>query len=205
MILIISTLTSCINGSHSSKGLDAVEVKDKFISPEDGLTITDARMLIIQKLKDRGIKGNTKEVAIIEEITTQEIWKNAGTQLYKVDVGYASFYGVAIIKYNEVLEILHGMPTMGIFLADLDKDSVYEVYTNIAMGSGIISHEILGYNIATKDRYHLSKRGEQDFIMFIDEDILMAKVSKYPDINRIEKIGNVLLKTSIDKEEIYVE
>ncbi|HHY23448.1 MAG TPA: hypothetical protein GX527_04310, partial [Clostridiaceae bacterium] len=145
MALIV--LISCNNGNLNiikKKDLKAIELKDEFFTPQEGLALTEARKLIIEELKDNGVKGDVEKVAITEEITIQEIWENIGTQLYKVNVDYAWIYGVAIIKDNRVLQILNGMPTEGIFIADIDKDSYYEVYTNIAMGSGIISNEILG-------------------------------------------------------------
>ncbi|MCT4686017.1 hypothetical protein [Vallitalea sp.] len=190
---------------EKQNSLNAIQVDGKSISPVEGLKIKDARELIINKLVDMGVKGDINKVAIIEEITTQEMWENVGAQVYKVDVNYACIYGVAIIKDNKVLEILYGMPTLSVFLADLDEDGVYELYTNIAKGSGIISYEILGYNIATQERYHLAKRGRKDYSLLVDNNTLMAKVYRYPHLQKIEKIGKVRLKTNGDKWEIDVD
>jgi hypothetical protein len=206
MALIV--LISCNNGNLNiikKKDLKAIELKDEFFTPQEGLALTEARKLIIEELKDNGVKGDVEKVAITEEITIQEIWENIGTQLYKVNVDYAWIYGVAIIKDNRVLQILNGMPTEGIFIADIDKDSYYEVYTNIAMGSGIISNEILGFNIVSQEKYHLAMRGKQDFSLFVEDNILMANISTYPNINKIERTGKVLLKTKANNRELYIE
>ena len=48
------------------------------------------------------------------------------------------------------MQILSGMTAKEIFLADLDEGDFYEIYTSIAVGFGIISYEIHGFNIVTK-------------------------------------------------------
>ena len=195
--------TGCNNESIES--LTVIQIKGNYILPKEGVSISDSREMIIEKLMEMGVKGDIDKVALIEEITIKEVWENAGIQLFSVNVDYAWFYGVAIMKDNEVLEVLHGMPTLGVFLADLNKDSIYEVYTNIASGSGIVSMEILGYDIASLEKLHLSKRGEQDFSLFVQNNMLMAKVTTYPNVDKLEKTGRVMMRSIDNKKELYIQ
>lgn len=159
----------------------ALEVKDHSIQPPDGIRLADAKIRIIDYLRTNGIEGEIEEVAKIEEITTNEIWSNNNIQLYIVEVDYASIYGVAVLKNNTVISVLSGMPTEGVFLADLDNDKIYEIYTNIYFGSGIVSKEILGYNPKTNEKYKLSGRFKKgnyeniDYTLYIKDNSLFAK------------------------------
>lgn len=187
--------------------LPAIEIIGNYISPSDGINISEARKLIISKLKKDGIKGKIDSAIKVDEITTKEAWENTGVQLYRVDVDYAWLNGLAIIKNKKVLAVLSGMPTEAVFLADLDKDGVYEVYTNAFFGSGIISEEIQGYNVTLNEFYKLSMRMKQDIHLYIENGILMAKVRPYrykDDKNNI-RIGKVILKENDNKKELSIE
>ena len=76
MFMALIVLISCNNGNLNiieKKDLKAIELKDEFFTPQEGLTLTEARKLIIEELKDNGVKGDVEKVAITEEITIQEI------------------------------------------------------------------------------------------------------------------------------------
>jgi hypothetical protein len=109
---------------------------------------------------------------------------------------------VVVIKNNEVLTILNGMPTRAVFLADLDNDSKYEIYTNVFLGSGMISEEIIGYNIALRESYHLSMRGEKDVSLFIEEGILKSKVRP---CKSNPNDFNVVFELNLDSHELSLD
>jgi len=153
--------------------------KDNIFSPDGGITIENAKDLISDYLLENGKDGNVRSNLELHEITVKEAWENDGVQIYRVNLDYAWLNGVAVVKNNKVLCVLEGMPTHNIFLDDLDKDKHYEVYTNISIGSGIISREIRGYNIATGNNYSLSNRMHTDFTLFISDKKLWVEESTY--------------------------
>lgn len=185
------------------KGLAAIKVAGSSISPEGGMDLPGARKLIIGRLEKDGVKGDIDPAAKISEITTKESWENAGLQLYRVRVDYAWLDGVAVIRNKECLAAPNGRV---VFLADLDKDDRYEIYTNFERGSGIISLDILGYNIALKEKYSLSMRFKKDLELFIENGALMARLHP-PQQNRENNapVGKVILKMIGGKRELAIE
>jgi len=191
--------------NESPKILPSIEIRDNYFSPKKGMPFNEASDLIIIYLK-KEVKGDIETVVEIEEITIQEAWENAGIQLYHVKVDYAWLDGVAIVRENKVLKFLHGMPTHSVFLSDLDYDSIYEVYTNISMGSGIVSDEILGFNIALNESYCLSRRGNEDLSLFIQGEKLMVKEKPHMKQNTTEsKVGSIVLKIVGNERNLEVE
>ena len=185
------------------KGLAAIKVDGNSIAPEGVMDLPGARKLIIGRLEKDGVKGDIDPAAKISEITTKESWENAGIQLYRVRVDYAWLDGVAVILNKECLAVLNGRT---VFLADLDKDDRYEIYTNFERGSGIISLDILGYNIALKEKYSLSMRFKKDLELFIENGALMARLHP-PQQNRENNapVGKVTLKINRGKRELAIE
>lgn len=195
--------TETISGSK----LPALRIIGDYISPEKGIDSLVLRDLLIKKLKNDGIKGDINSVLKVEEKTTNEIWDNIGVQLYQVVVDYAWINGIAVVKNDEVLTILSGMPTEAVFIADLDDDSFYEIYINIFLGSGIISEEILGYNVALNESYRLSKRMEHDLHLYIDNEKLMAEIRPYSKNgnNQNISVGDVNLKEFNNKNKLSIQ
>ena len=186
--------------------LQAIEISGNYFSPIGGIDISAAKGIIITELVKRGIKGDINSAIILNEITNKESWENMGVQIYQVDVNYAWLNGIAVINNKNVLTILDGMPTETVFLADLDKDSIYEIYTNVFFGSGVVSKEIRGYNIPSNETYYLSMRMEKDLHLFIENGILMAEIRPYE--NQLDKnitIGKVLFKKHENKNELTIE
>lgn len=202
--VLILFLVAC-----GQKKLEAfkVECNSECFSPVTGVDSTKAKELIVQWLKENGVKGKIEEAIIIEEITKEEIWDNINTQLFTIEVDYAWIYGIALIKDGDVLTCMSGMPTKGIYAADLDGDGHYEIYSNIAMGSGMISYEVLGYNVKSIEEYHLQMRGKKDYGLFVEEGKLKAIVSKYPSIHDVERTGVLQVKASkeYDKKDLVVK
>ncbi|MCR4434446.1 MAG: DUF4163 domain-containing protein [Clostridiales bacterium] len=191
--------------------LPAVEVAEnnRFI-PEGGISLLKAKELIADYLAKNGTKGDILSSMQLSEITVKEAWENAGVQLYRVNVDYAWLYGVAAIKDGRVLCVLDGMPTKSVFLADLDNDGCYEIYTNAAFGSGIASMEIRGYNIASDTKYSLSMRMEKDLYLFVQDQALWVK--EYLPASPPTKEGSgpvssgrLVLKESGGEKELSVE
>ena len=185
------------------KGLAAINVAGNSIAPEGGMDLPGARKLIIGRLKKDWVVENYDPAAKISEITTKESWESAGIQLYSVRVDYAWLDGVAVVRNKECLAVLNGRVA---FLADLDQDGRYEIYTNHESGSGIISLDILGYNIALKEKYSLSMRFKKDLELFIENGALMARLHP-PQQNRENNapVGKVILKMNGGKRELAIE
>ncbi len=184
-LLLIISIVGCksdnsVSISAGNSTLPTLELtKDNIFSPDGGITIENAKDLISDYLLENGKDGNVRSNLELHEITVKEAWENDGVQIYRVNLDYAWLNGVAVVKNNKVLCVLEGMPTHNIFLDDLDKDKHYEVYTNISIGSGIISREIRGYNIATGNNYSLSNRMHTDFTLFISDKKLWVEESTY--------------------------
>lgn len=193
-IVVILLITFGLSMTKNRNRLSAVKVEQNNYHPIKGLDSDEARRLIVTELVNQGAKGPVDKAVVIEEISTQQLWDNINVQLFSVELDYAWIDAVAIIKDKEVLSILNGMPTMGIFIADLDGDNFYEVYSNIAFGSGLVSYEILGYNIAKSEKYHLVKRSKQDYKLLIEEGVLKAEVSSFNLKNNNKYFGELYLK-----------
>ena len=189
----------------SESNLPALKINGDYFTPKKGVDISVAKASIITELTKEGIKDDISSVIKITEITTKESWQNMGVQLYRVILDYAWINGVAIIKNKKVLTILKGMPTETVFLADLDKDSIYEIYTNYFLGSGIISEEIGGYNISLNENYCLSMRMEKDLHLYIANGILMAQVRPYNKLDEKPIIKKINLKKIDNKYKLIIE
>lgn len=189
----------------SESNLPALKINGDFYTPDRGVDISVAKDSIISELTKEGIKGDIISIIKITEITTKESWQNMGVQLYRVILDYSWINGVALIKNKKVLTILKGMPTETVFLADLDKDSIYEIYTNYFLGSGIISEEINGYNISLNENYCLSMRMEKHLHLYIANGILMAEVRLYNKPDEKPIIKKVNLKMIDTKYKLIIE
>lgn len=196
---------------YGGSGLPAIEVTEsnRYI-PKDGISLPKAKALVADYLAKNGTKGDILSSMQLEEITVKDAWENAGVQLFHTEVDYAWLHGVAVVKDGKVLSVLDGMPTESAFLADLDGDGRYEIYSNIAFGSGMVSLEIRGYNIASDTRYSLSMRMEKDLQLFVGDGVLWVK--EYPALGRPVKeggepvsTGRLVLRDINGKKELAVE
>jgi hypothetical protein len=189
----------------SESGLPALKIDGDYYTPDKGVDISVAKDSIIAELTNEGIQGDIGSVIKITEITTREAWQNMGIQLYQVILDYAWIDGVAIIKNKKVQTILKGMQIEAVFLADLDKDNIYEIYTNYFMGSGAVSEDIFGYNISLDENYCLSMRLEKDLHLYIANGILMAGVRPYNEPDEKPIIKKVNLKKFDNKYKLIIE
>ncbi len=75
------------------------------------------------------------------------------------------------------------------------------------MGSGIISENIVGYNIATNRIYELSDRMNKDYHLFISKNNLMVKCKNFNKIKDREdnEVGYLCLKENSDGNELLVK
>jgi len=217
IIFVILTSTICLNATNLSndepiKGDDStekslpaikIEFNGNYISPNGGIDISEAKNLIVMLIK----KNKECDINLangIKEITTKEAWENVGLQLYSVN--YSWINSIAIIKNREVLAVVPSNSAETVFLADLDNDHIYEIYSNYFLGSGIISEEIYGFNYATNEAYSLSRRQELDLHLYIDNGILMVEMrhwNVYDDQNKTT--GKVILKDNKNKKELAIE
>lgn len=202
-LFIIFSVVGCQSDNSGSiptdnSTLPAMELtEDNIFSPAGGITVENAKDLISDYLLENGNSGDVPSNLELHEITVKEAWETDGVQIYRAVLDYAWLNGVAVIKGNKVLCVLEGMPTHSIFLDDLDKDGHYEVYTNISIGSGIVSREIRGYNIATGNNYSLSNRMYTDYTLFINDNKLWVNETKY---NTNEQVSLSFLSINKDNE-----
>lgn len=166
-------------GNKTSPGtLPAMEINpEKGYRPDDGITEEKAMELLKMYKTEDGHDYKLYQTYEVTEITSKESWDNNGLQLFKVsDPEYVtSSHAVLIVKDGKLLGILGGMPVQKVFLSDLDEDGLYEVYINIFFGSGIVSQDILGYNVAQQESYRLSMRMFMDLELFMEDQTLLVK------------------------------
>lgn len=199
-----------ISASYTSINmLPALEVSGSSgFSPDSGVSLSEAQALITSYLSQSGVKGDIRSELRLTEITVKELWENTGVQIYRVDVDHAWLYGVAVIQSGKVLCVLDGMPTNHVFLADLDYDGHYEIYTDVSFGSGIVSSEIRGYNIVSDTRYSLSKRMEKDLLLFIQGNALWVKEYSYGTLpggtSEPASMGKLSIKEEKGKKVLHV-
>lgn len=206
VLLIVFNTPENYQASTSVAKLPTIEITNKnLITPKGGTSISASKPLIVDYLANHGMKGDISSNIVVSEITVRTAWENNRIQLYRVKVGYASLYGVAVIKDKTVLCVLGGMPTDSIFLADLDKDNLYELYTNVYFGSGIVSLDISGYNIKTKTNYYLSKRMLRDLRLFIkDKALYVEELPTALNSNSEIPIGPLVIHTKNKKATLMV-
>ena len=162
--------------NHNIEGLPAIEINENnrfFIN--EGVTLSEAKEQIAQYIIAGGAKGEVKENLKIKEIRVKEAWDSDRIQIYRVELDYRTLYGVAVIRDGKVLCVLDGMPTYEVFLGDADGNGSYEIYSNVAFGSGIVSDEIRGYNISSGKYYTLSMRMQRNLKLFVQEKSLYVK------------------------------
>lgn len=210
LLIIIAftfTLTSCGINTNDIIKIQSYEIslEKKEISVDGGIILDDAREIIVDYIINIKKIKYIDEKTIVKEITSKEVWENDNVQLYIVYVDYALVYAIAIIENNELVAFLNGMRTNSVFIADLDGDEIYEVYSNISSGSGMISLEVLGYNIANGESYHLAERGKKDFTLYLKENQIFVDISKYPDIDDFERTGKLSLNINNSNQKLYVE
>ncbi len=186
-LVFVLAVTGCLvpEAAQDAKGtsgdLPAIEITpDSKFTPSGGISTEEARKLLIPYYKEKGVKGDIQSEITVEETTVKEIWENAHVQLFSLEIEYAWVHGTAVVKDGKVLGTLGGMPLCETFIADVDKDGVYEVYANVSFGSGIVSEDIAGYNIAKGDEYYLSERMKKDYKLFVEDGELMVNEYKYP-------------------------
>lgn len=185
--------------------LPAFKIDSKYYLDKDELEDIKIRNLIIEKMKNEGIKGNINSKLKVKKLVNNEIFDNSKTELYIVNLDYAQFNGIAVVKDNKVVTILNGMPIENVFLADLDNDNMYEIYANIFFGSGIISEDILGYNIATNKSYKLSKRGFDNLHLYVNDDILKVEIKPYNRENGNKSFGYLTIENNNGQEELVIK
>ena len=175
------------------EGLPAIEINEnESIFINEGVTLSAAKEQIAQYIIAGGAQGDVKENLKIKEISVKEAWDSDRIQIYRVELDYRALYGVAVIKEGKVLCVLDGMPTYEVFLGDVDKNGSYEIYSNVAFGSGILSHEVRGYNILSDKYYNLSMRMHKDLKLFVQDKSLYVKkfeaMSKNQDGVEVSKL-----------------
>jgi hypothetical protein len=138
------------------------------------------KTLVADYLRNTGVKGDIESNLIIYNMTTKEIWDNLKVQIIAFKLEYAWTYSTVIVKDNAILGRIWGIEP---YIADLDGDCFYEVYSERSVGSGMVSNEIDGYNIKTNTNYHLGNRAIQDFYLIIENDKLKVKVMPWNKSN----------------------
>lgn len=187
--------------SIAAYGLPAIMLDSNYYSPVEGTSLSDAKTIIVNAIRKSGRKGDINSNIKITELTTVKSWQNMGVQIYHVVLDYAWMDDIFILKNNTVLADLHGMTTDNVYLADLDNDSVYEIYSNYFLGSGIVSEEIAGYNITLNKHYYISMRMEKDLHLYIANGQLFCEVhpwNKPIDAFVVKKVVLKKLNTALE-------
>lgn len=139
--------------------------------PQNGIAETDAIEKISYHLREEaGLKGDFSDDLIIKELTTKELWQTNHHQIFRVEVGYAWLDGLAIFKDKELEGFIPSMDIMGVYLADCNKDQLYEIYLNSNFGSGSINSYVIAYDTATREIQEINLRKEEkDIILEVNE------------------------------------
>lgn len=186
--------------------LPAVKISsENKITSKVGISLNIAKDSVVNYIADMGVKGDIQSKLSIDEITIKEAWENMGIQLFEVRLDYSSIHGIVVVKDGQILSLLQGMPVSEAFLADIDEDGKYEIYANLAFGSGIVSHDISGYNIVTNTNYYVSRRAEKDFKLFVKDNILLVKVYPYGDFDGSTDTVADIKVLKIKKEKLLIE
>ncbi|MHB8064701.1 MAG: hypothetical protein ACYDG2_19075 [Ruminiclostridium sp.] len=186
--------------------LPAVEiVPQNKIIPDGGISQDKAKELVIKYLMNEGVKGDIKSSLTIDEITIKEAWENLKVQLFSVKLDYATLHSIVVVKDGKILNMLAGMPILETFLADIDKDGMYEIYANVYFGSGIVSGDISGYNIATNTKFYISKRTEKDYKLFIKDNTLLVKEYPYNHLTKGSDTAPDIKALKIEKDKLVLE
>ncbi len=88
-------------------------------------------------------------------------------------------YGVTSIHKGKESELFTGMPIWNAFFCDLTGDGKPEICSTISLGSGMIDNRIIVFDYAEGVSYELSKRGEFDYSLFLQDGNLMVNKHRY--------------------------
>ena len=86
---------------------------------------------------------------------------------------------VTSIHKGKETELYAGMPIWNAFFCDLTGDGKPEICSTISVGSGMIDNRIIVFDYAKGVSYELSKRGEFDYSLFLQDGNLMVNKHRY--------------------------
>lgn len=201
VVIALSTLTRSNALSINDQKLPAIELTGNYITPPDGIDTTYARKLINSELVRKDYNMDLYSEMQIQEMTTTELWLNNHTQLYRINDLSSMMCAIVFIKDSTVLDIQYSKLSAPVFLADLDNDGFYEVYFNVFVGFGLISEDVFGYNIETRENYHLSMRCVKDIHLYVDQGVLMSVSRSYKSNRPHSKYSDprrIILKTTME-------
>jgi len=156
--------------------LPVIRIKGKGITPNDGLSLEDARKMILNYLAGANDGATLKKNLKIKELTTAEIWESSKYQIYSVvhQAGNPFIEGIIVSQDGNVLGFLRASnpfpSALMSALADLNGDGVYELCTNATMGSGWVDCHIYVLDLKTKNQYSLSDRMKYNYTLSIDKE-----------------------------------
>ncbi len=88
-------------------------------------------------------------------------------------------YGMISIHKGKETELFTGMPIWNAFFRDLTGDGKPEICSTISVGFGMIDNRIIVFDYAKGVSYELSKRGEFDYSLFLQDGNLMVNKHRY--------------------------
>ncbi|MBQ3518284.1 MAG: hypothetical protein IJA31_03065 [Clostridia bacterium] len=84
------------------------------------------------------------------------------------------------VQNGEEELLIRGMPVLNAVFCDLTGDSLPELCTTVAFGSGMIDYRIIVYDFAAQNEYALQDRGKFDYWLRVEDGQLVANRSFYP-------------------------
>ncbi|MDE7326377.1 MAG: M56 family metallopeptidase [Lachnospiraceae bacterium] len=93
----------------------------------------------------------------------------------------ASHTKVEAVTEEGVTELFLGMPIWNVYVTDLSGDGLPELCATVSYGSGIIDEHIIVYDYAKGESYTLWERGENNYVLKMEDGKLRVCRTKYQD------------------------
>lgn len=160
------------------------------------ISITDINTIYKWQKLEPGMLSNKDIIAkkadwgagTVYQLTPPELWHNQKMQLFGLGYG-ASEYGLGIycLYLTDDEKIVHFVDKSGllgyminqVYLADLNNDGIYEIYTNSVAGSGVSHNFVQAYEPATNTFSELNKRMETNYSFFVNNGQLYLVVQPF--------------------------
>jgi len=154
---------------YNSSNYPIAGIKGSIISPPDGITVSAAKDLIVEKLRQGGIPGDINSYINVSEITVEQIWEINKTQLFCAGLSSRVFTIIAIFRDGKLINIYFGGNFLAIYLADLNNDGSYEIIVNDCTPANTGNYIIRVFGIEDLKGYKIDPLFKYDLLLAIDE------------------------------------
>ncbi len=86
----------------------------------------------------------------------------------------------------ETIPLYEGMPIWSVYFYDLTGDGQPELCSTLSMGSGMIDNRIIIYDYAGGASYELADRGNFDYLLNVQDDVLVVEKRVYGQDELVE-------------------